>query len=259
MQIFKCTKNPSKSPFYAIVFLVAISFFLLSPSYADSIKPVLAEKDNKQKIKSSSKILYSINFEKESTLNARTFLTSNGFEFESDAKDQSDLALSFSDKSLVLDATDQLFGLIIDMGLHLKDAKKIRITWGVTKYPEGASYAKGVRNEAVMIYVYYGNKKLPSDSWFIPNAPYYIGLFLGETEPVNKIFTGIHFTQGGRYVCLANPKIGETITSEFNLDKGFKNCFGKDKKVPFVSGIAIEVETSNTTPSKAYIKKIEIL
>jgi hypothetical protein len=52
--------------------------------------------------------------------------------------------------------------------------------------------------------------------------------------------------------------VGETVTSEFDLDKGFKDCFNQ-QTVPFVSGIALEVETSSTGPSKGFIKKIEIL
>ena len=110
-----------------------------------------------------------------------------------------------------------------------------------------------------MVYVYFGDKKLSSDSIFIPDAPYFLGLYLGESDPLNKPFIGKHFKEGGRFICLANPKPGETITSEFNLDKGFKECFGKDKSLPFVSALALEVETSNTGPSIGFIKKIEFL
>ncbi|MCP4176473.1 MAG: DUF3047 domain-containing protein [bacterium] len=204
------------------------------------------------------KVLYSIDFSQPSSVNARSWLTSKNFKFQSDAKDQSELALSFQNKALIFDAKTQLFGIIMNKFSKLENAKKIKIEWGVDKFPKGANYEKHINNEAIMVYVYFGDKKLSSNSIFIPNSPYFIGLFLGKDEKLNTPFVGAHFKQGGRFICLANPKQGETITSEFNLEKGFKECFGKKLDVPFISGIALEVETSNTTPSKAFIKKIEI-
>ena len=109
-----------------------------------------------------------------------------------------------------------------------------------------------------MIYVYFGHERLPSGTMFVPSSPYFIGLFPGAEEEIKKPYTGRYFSKGGRFICLANPEPGETITSEFDLDEGFKECFGKDKTVPFISGLALEVETSKTGHSKAFIKKIEI-
>jgi hypothetical protein len=205
------------------------------------------------------KIVYSLDFAQKTDDDARKWLTDKGFKFESDAKSQSKLSLAFANDSLVLNAKKQLFGLIINGNLHLDGAKKISITWGVDKHPKGASYENGINNEAIMVYVYFGNKKLSSGNWFIPDSPYFIGLYLGETDKINKPFTGNHFEEGGRFICLANPKSGEIITSKFDLDKAFKECFGKDKKVPFISGMALEVETSSTGPSKGVIKKIDFL
>ncbi|HJO92556.1 MAG TPA: hypothetical protein QF753_04080 [Victivallales bacterium] len=221
-----------------LLLISALSFFVYFPSYA--------------------KVLYSINFSQPSTQDARKWLTSQKYNFEADAKYPSELGLLFKNKALVLDAKTQLFALIINRSLHLNNAKTIKIEWGVNKFPVGANYEKHINNEAIMVYVYFGDKKLSSDSIFIPNSPYFIGLFIGKEEKLNTPFIGRHFTQGGRFICLANPKLGETITSEYNLEKGFKESFGKKLDVPFISGIALEVETSSTTPSKAFIKKIEI-
>ncbi len=218
-----------------------------------------AEKSETKTKTGQDEVVYSLDFSQKSKEDARKWLTQKGFSFESDAKSQSSLALSFANESLVLHAKKKLFGLIINGNLNLKDAKKIKITWAVENYPKGASYDKGVNNEAIMVYVYFGDKKLSSDSMFIPNSPYFIGLYLGEIDKTNSPVIGNHFKEGGRFICLANPKPGETIVSEFDLDKGFKECFGNDKTVPFVSGIALEVETSNTGPSKSFIKKIEII
>jgi len=231
--------------------LIAPIFFFISMLnvYSADIKP------SKQ-----NDVIYTINFEQPSTENARNWLTVQGFDFESGATSQSNLNLSFKNNSLVMNTTAEIFGLIIKK-VKIEGAKEVRITWGVNKFPKGASYNKGINNEAIMVYIYYGDKKLSSDSWFIPNAPYFIGLFLGEKgeNDLNKPFIGEHFTQGGRFICLANPNENETVTSTFDLDKGFNDCFGKDLKVPYISGVALEVETSDTSPAKAFIKKIEFL
>lgn len=204
-------------------------------------------------------IIYSLDFSRNNKEDARKWLTEKGFHFKSDASYQSSLAVSFKNESLVLEAKEKLFGLIVNGSLNIKDAKKIKITWGVNKYPKGASYEKGINNEAIMLYVYFGQKKLSSGSMFIPNSPYFTGLYLGETDKLNKPFTGKHFKKGGRFICLGNPKLGETIISEFDINKGFKECFGKNAIVPFVSGIALEVETSRTGTSKSFIKKIDFI
>ena len=206
-----------------------------------------------------NKPIYSIDFSSPGSNNPRDWLKSKGYECEKDATSDDELALSFSGGALVLEAKSRLFGLIINKDLHLDNAKTIRITWGVDQFPDGANYEKKVNNEAIMVYVYYGNKSLSSDSLFIPNGPYFIGLFPGRFETLNKPFIGHHFTQGGRFVCIAHPELNKTIVSEFDLKKGFENCFGNvESTVPYISSIALEVETSSSGPSKAFIKKIEI-
>jgi hypothetical protein len=56
---------------------------------------------------------YSIDFAQSNNTNARKWLTSKNFKFQSDATDQSELALSFKKKALVLDAKTKLFGIIM--------------------------------------------------------------------------------------------------------------------------------------------------
>ncbi len=233
-------------------FLAVVSVFFLI-----SMFNIYAADVSSNKI---SEVIYTINFEQSSTENARSWLTGDGFNFESGATSQSNLDLYFANNSLVMNTTAEIFGLIIK-NVKIEGAKEVRITWGVNSFPKGASYNTGVNNEPIMVYIYYGDKKLSSDSWFIPNAPYFIGLFLGEkgANDVNKPFIGEHFTQGGRFICLANPNANETVTSTFDLNKGFNECFGKNLTVPYISGVALEVETSDTSPAKSFIKKIEFL
>ncbi|HBM16736.1 MAG TPA: hypothetical protein DD381_10400 [Lentisphaeria bacterium] len=206
------------------------------------------------------KVLYSIDFSNVTSADARAWLKENGFsKIESAAKDPDKLGLYFQNNSLVFDTKTDLFAFMLNPTLHLDTAKKIRITWGVNQFPDGASYDEGVRNEALMVYVYFGDKDQDSGSFFIPNCPYFIGLYLSKADTIDKFFTGRHFTEGGRFVCVGHPKLGETVVSEYNIYDAFKKAFPDVTPVPFVSGVALEVETSSTGPAKAFIKKIEIL
>ena len=205
-------------------------------------------------------VLYSIDFENAAKKkgDARKWLTSEGFEFQSGASSQKKVNISFNKNALCLKTKSGVFGLIMKK-IKIKDAGKIRIVWGVDKFPKGASYKKGVNNEAVMIYVYFGTKKMSSGSMFIPNSPYFLGLFLGENEDLNKPCVGKHFKESGRFICVAMPKKGETVTTEFDLNSAFKECFTKEKTVPAIFDVAIEAETSNSGDASAFIKKIEFL
>ena len=260
----------SKSKFVIQLFAIStltVCYLNAAPTPKTSekaAKPILTSAKKAKLEKASSKkekVLYALDFTKGATakVNARKWLSDKGFEFKSDATSQRKLAVSFNNEALVLQAKEKLFGLIM-MKKRIDNAKKIRIIWGVNKFPKGASYDKKVNNEAVMVYVYFGDKKLSSGGWFglPPAAPYFIGLYLGETDKIGTSHIGRHYAEGGRFICIANPKPGETVTSEFDLNKGFKDCF-KKKAVPFISAIALEVETSGSGPSKAFIKKIEIL
>lgn len=204
------------------------------------------------------KILYSLDFS--NTFNVsdtKEWLEKQGFDIK---KDPSGLDIYYDKGSLVFDSKEELFFYALKTTtLDIKNAKKIRITWGVNSFPENASYEKEVNNEGLMVYIYYGTVKLDSGSFFIPNSPYFIGLFLSKNDKIGKYYIGRHFKKGGRFVCLGTPKIDETVISEFDLQNGFKNGFGKDKSVPPITGLGLEVETTSSGPAKAFIKKIEIL
>lgn len=204
----------------------------------------------------NSNIAYSLDFIAGSG-SPGSFLNKKGFVLK---KDADNLAMSFSRGSLQLTSTTPTFGVIINDKLHIKEFSKIRIEWGILQYPEGASYEKDVNNEAIMIYVFFGDKKLSSDSIFIPDSPYFMGLFLGEHDIPGKVYIGHHFTTGGRFICVGAPKEGETVTTEFDLKPAFMKNF-KQTEVPFISGISIEVDTSYLSKgnSTAFIRKIEIL
>ena len=188
----------------------------------------------------------------------RSWMETEGFLFKSDADSNKKLELTFKNEALNLKAKAGIFA-IMPKELDVVGANKIRITWGINKFPKNASYKNGINNEALMVYVYYGKEKLSSGSIFIPGSPYFIGLFLGENEDVGEIRLGRHFKDSGRFICVATPKVGEIVTSEFDLNKGFNDSFGENKNVPAISGIALEIETSKSGESDSFIKKIEFL
>jgi hypothetical protein len=67
---------------------------------------------------------------------------------------------------------------------------KVKIEWGVIKYPKGASYEGKVNNEALLVLVFFGDEKISSGHLTIPDSPYFIGLFLGRHDKVNKAYKG---------------------------------------------------------------------
>lgn len=210
--------------------------------------------------KSVGKVVYSLDFSKCKTGLAATYLKKLGFQFKKGMANASEVKLYFKSGALRIDTLKPVLGLAIKEGLRINRFSKIRIVWGVDQFPTGASYAKKVNNEAVMIYIYFGIKKFSSDSFFIPNSPYFIGLFLAPADKLNQPYIGRHFTTQGRFVCIGNPKLGKTVTSEFNLVSAFKKYYSKNR-VPFISGINIETDTSYVKPgkSRAFISKIEII
>jgi hypothetical protein len=189
------------------------------------------------------------------------WLQEKGFEFERDARDHKKLDLEVGEDGLILDIKAPMLGLIVNEGVDLEEFTSIRIEWGGTDYPEGASYEEGIRNEALMVVVFFGYDKISSGHFLIPNAAYFIGFFLGKEETAGKAYVGSYFKKSGRYVCMANPKEGETVISEYNLVEAFKRKYVKDE-VPLISGVALTMETSqakNQGKANAFIKSVEFL
>ena len=189
------------------------------------------------------------------------WLHSKGFKFEEDAKHRDRLALSIKDGALILEAKEQLRGYIIKDGLHLADALKVRIDWGVIKYPEGASYEKKVRNEPIMIYFFFGEEKISSGHLLSPDLPYFIALYLCENDKIGTPYKGRAYHDGGRFVCVGNPPPQETIVTEFDLDHAFRTYFEKTE-VPPISGLAIEMDTSSSGgggKAAGYVRRIAFL
>ena len=189
------------------------------------------------------------------------YFEAKGFRFEEAAKDPNLLALSAVNGALILEAKEQIRGFLYNESLNIEKFSKVRLEWGVIKYPEGASYERQRRNEALMVYISFGHDKISSGNLILPNVPYFIGLFLCTEDKLNTPYVGRFYQEGGRFVCLGHPKPNETIISEFDLVTAFRTYFEKDE-VPPISGINFGVDTSDAGDggkAAAYVKKVEFI
>jgi hypothetical protein len=188
------------------------------------------------------------------------WLKRKGFVAKQDAGNKSKIVLSVRDDALVLEAKRRALGLLLNEK-DVPGSGRIRIEWGVDAFPEGVSYDKGIRSEPIMVYTFFGKKKVSSGSLLVPDSPYFIGLFLCEAGRTDHPYTGRYFKAGGRYVCVTVAKVGEAVVSEFDLGKAAEAYF-KLSEVPPISGFAIGIDTDNAkgrATAKSYVRKIEYL
>jgi hypothetical protein len=189
------------------------------------------------------------------------WLQAKGFRLEQGAEDPELLALSVHEGALVIEAKGPVKGFLVNQDIQLEKVSKIRIHWGIIKYPKDASYDRQVNNEALMLYIFFGQDKVTSGHFAIPALPYFIGLFLGQEEQLNTPYKGKYFHASGRFVCVGNPKPHETVLSEFDLLTAFQTYFDKDD-MPRISGITLGIDTFSSGgngKAAAYIYSIEFL
>jgi hypothetical protein len=170
------------------------------------------------------------------------WLHTKGFELEHGAEDPAALALSHHAGALVFEAKQPVRGFLVNNQFKLAEFSTIRITWGIIKYPTGASYARKINNEALTVYLSFGQADVPSGHVLIPARPYFIGLFLGQEEQLDTPYQGRYFHEGGRFVCLGHPPPHDTVTSEFDLRTAFHTYF-HHADVPMISAISLGVDT----------------
>ncbi len=201
-------------------------------------------------------VLYSLDFSKAENGNAEKWFENNDFDFRIDADD---FDLSFENNALILKNEKDNNGLMFKQ-VKIENVKRLRIEWGVNKYPKGIDWEKGMTRDAIMVLISFGTKNIDSGSFVVPNVPYFIGYFLGEKEIEGKAYKGQYFQKGGRYVCQpCGVPAGETVVTEVNIEEQFKQFFDKGK-MPDISAVAIESDTRDLKEaSEAFIKKIEFL
>jgi len=237
-----------------ITTIIVIAFAMVH--FGPRRSPELAEAGTKPEPQEAQ---FTVNFSAYTGGPVDEWLGTRGFKFEKDAKNRTLLGLSIIDRTLELSANGRLTGFILNDSINLDNVGRVRINWGVRRYPEEASYEKKVNNEALMLYIFFGKEKISSGHVLIPNSPYFIGLFLCQDEQVNLPYMGRYFHAGGRFVCLGKPYPGEMVVSEFDLDRRFKTYFRK-QQTPCITGIGFGVDTSKAGgggKGAAFIKSIE--
>ena len=187
------------------------------------------------------------------------WLKNKGFKFEQAAGDREKLELDVDEGGLILQAKTQLRAFIANDSLEPRRYSRVRVEWGVIKYPRGASYEAEVNNEAIQVLIFFGYEKISSGHLVLPNSPYFIGLFLGRDDMTYKAYKGKYYQEGGRFICMGNPSPGATILSELDLLYAFKRYFEKDE-VPRITGVALAMDTSSSGDdgkAVAFVNKIE--
>lgn len=207
------------------------------------------------------RVAWRLDFSDYSGGSIQQWLQAKGFRLEHGAEDPELLALSIQEGALIIEAKAPVKGFLVNRDVQLEAVSKVRVHWGIIDYPENASYERGVNNEALMLYIFFGRDKIPSGHFLIPALPYFIGLFLGQEEQLHTPYKGRYFHKGGRFVCVGNPVPHETVISEFDLNGAFRTYFRKDD-VPKISGITLGIDTFRSGDrgrAAAYIHSIEFL
>ena len=209
--------------------------------------------------RAADSVAFSIDFSGFPGGSVLNWLESKGFEPKQDAENTGKVVYMITQNDLVLEAKRHAHALLLD-DVSVKDYSRLRIEWGIHMFPPGASYEKGIRSEAIMIYVFFGKERHSSGSPLIPNSPYFIGFFLCESGPLNVPYKGRHYHAGGRYICVDRPSRDVPITTEIPIAEVFTRVFGKE--APDITGIGIAIDTSNVKgigAAESFVRKIEFL
>jgi len=238
-----------------------IRYFIVLHLALFSSQHIYVQAVSAEEMPEARKVAYTISFSDYLHGSIDEWMRQKGFVFEKDAKDRKKIDLDIQEDAVVFRIKKQSRGFLFNEYVKAEKFSRVRISWGIIKFPKDASYEKKINNEALMLYVFFGKEKIASGNVAIPASPYFIALFLGENDTVNRPYTGRYFHKSGRFVCVGNPKPGETVVTEFDLKTAFGSYFDK-KTVPPISGISLGFDTSSSGAqgqAAAFIKSIEFL
>jgi hypothetical protein len=209
----------------------------------------------------ADKLVHIVQFTDYATGSIEDWLRTKGFQLKQDANRRDRIDFDVSDNGLELEIKRRALGLMPNESVNIPDFTRVEVDWGVTKFPDGASYEQGIRNEALMVIVFMGDERRPSGSMFIPDSPHFIGLFLCHgDDKIEHPYKGAYFKKSGRYVCLDRPTKGSLVTSEFDLLTGYRTYFDREQDDdPGISGIALAVDTKKAGlggKASAFIREI---
>jgi len=203
-----------------------------------------------------SKVVYSIDFTGQPPGKAVDWLEQQGFALRLRAKA---LDPRFTEAGLMLSTDRRLAGLFARK-LDLPRADRIRVVWGVERYPEGANWNEGVYRVPIAVMVSFGEEEIDSGSFFVPDAPYFISLFLGQNADPGKSYVANYYHKGGRYFCVpCSAPVGETVTTEFDLAEAFREEFDQTE-VPPITSFSFQMNTEDTQGgARAFLSRVEFL
>ncbi|MCP4341821.1 MAG: hypothetical protein GY799_23800 [Desulfobulbaceae bacterium] len=212
-------------------------------------------------IAESAKPVHVISFNDYETGSEEDWLKGKGFELKEDAQRRNLIDLEIKNDSLVIEARRRAFGIMPNESVNVPEFTYVEIDWGIDKFPKGASYEQGVRNESIMLVIFMGDERQSSGSMFIPDSPYFVGLYLCHGDDrVDFPYVGSYFKKGGRYVCGDRPALGEMVTTRFNLLEAYRSYFDKERDDdPAISGLAMALDTKKAGgggKSSAFIREI---
>jgi hypothetical protein len=204
----------------------------------------------------ASRVLYRVDFSSQPDGDAVAWLKRQGFAWHLRAHE---LAPRFEQGRLVLETATETAGVLVQK-LHVPGVRRLRVRWGVDRYPQGADWAKGVYRVPIAVMVSFGEDKMASGSMFVPNAPYFLGVFLGAHEQEGRAYTARYYQQGGRYFCQpCGVPPGQTVVTEFDLETHFTEQF-QQTVLPPVSSVSVQMNTTDTTGgARAFLIHIELL
>ncbi len=201
--------------------------------------------------------LYRVDFTGQPDGDAKPWLKRHGFKMLLDTEQ---MRLTFDHGRLVIETDGRktaLFGIEFSTKSYLHDVGRVRIEWGVERFPKGSNWEKGRNRLAIGALIVLGTKKLSSGLPFgINAAPYFLGPFIGEKEKVGKRYKGVLYHEGGRYYCVSNRNHGTTVVTDFDIDEAFRSAFNK-KSTPPVTAFGFQMNTKDCeSGAKAFIKRI---
>jgi hypothetical protein len=204
----------------------------------------------------ASRVLHRVDFSTQPDGDAVAWLKRQGFELHLKAHE---LAPRFEQGRLVLETATETAGVLVQK-LTVPGVRRLRVRWGVDRYPQGADWAKGVYRVPIAVMVSFGEDKIDSGSMFVPNAPYFLGVFLGAHEQEGRAYTAKYYKKGGRYFCQpCGVPPGQTVVTDFDLETHFTAQF-QPRVLPPVSSVGVQMNTTDTSGgARAFLSHIELL
>lgn len=190
---------------------------------------------------------------------ARQWLKRNGFILKKDMENDRFVRLAGSkERGLLISVEQSAFGLAVRRDLDLHDVGRVEVQWGVTRYPKGADWLRGVHREPLMVTLFFGTEQ-EADHFYLPDSPFFIGLFLCKDGSRESPYLGKSYRQTGRYYCFDDAENNLSGGSIINMAAAYKKWFAVDV-VPPLTGIGIEVDTSGLADGRgsAWLKKIVV-